>query len=151
VIFFADTSALVKRYVKESGSQYVRNLIATANNFFYQSFLTPLEISSAFYRRHRMKELSPEELTSALQAYTDHSHKEYVLVPYSEALSNTAGTLLARHPLRTLDAIQLAAALSLQSTFPPDASPLTFVSADDRLIAIARLENLLTENPNSHS
>ncbi len=150
MIFFTDTSALVKRYINETGSQYVRDLITTADNFFYQSFLTPLEITSALYRRHRMNELSSEELTVALQAYTDHSHKEYVLVPYSEALSNTAGTLLARHPLRTLDAIQLAAALTLQSTFPPDVSPLTFVSADDRLIAVARIESFQTENPNDH-
>ncbi len=124
MIYFVDTSALVKRYVNEAGSEYVRGLIATVENFFYQSLLTPLEITSAFYRRHRMNELSSEELTLALQAYVDHSHKEYILIPYSEVLLNTAGTLLARHPLRTLDAIQLAAALDLQSTFLQRPRPL---------------------------
>lgn len=150
MIFFADTSALVKRYIDEVGSVYIRDLMTTADHFFYQSFITSLEIASAFYRRHRMNELSSEELALALQTYAAHSHNEYLLIPYSEALLNTAGTLLARHPLRTLDAIQLAAALILQSTCPPDASPLTFVSADDRLIAVARLEKLLTDNPNMH-
>lgn len=150
MIFFIDTSALVKRYVNEVGSEYIRNLFVTSGYFFYQSFLTPLEVSSAFYRRQRMKELSSEELAVALQTYAVHSRSGYLLIPYSEALLNTAGTLVVRHPFRTLDAIQLAAALTLQSTFPPDASPLTFVSADDRLIAVARSENLLTDNPNSH-
>ncbi|MBS1252395.1 MAG: hypothetical protein MAG451_01434 [Anaerolineales bacterium] len=28
--------------------------------------------------------------------------------------------------------------------------PLTFVCADDRLIAVAQAEGLLTENPNAH-
>jgi predicted nucleic acid-binding protein len=150
VIYFVDTSALVKRYISEAGSEYIRGLLATADNFFYQSFLTPLEITSAFYRRRRMNELSSEELTVALQAYADHSHKEYILTPYSEVLLNTAGTLLARHPQRTLDAIQLAAALGLQRTFPAEASPLTSMSADNRLIAVARHENLQTDNPNNH-
>jgi predicted nucleic acid-binding protein len=150
VIYFADTSALVKRYVNEVGSGYVRNLVATADTIFYQSFLTPLEMTSTFYRRHRMHELSAEELTLVLQAYAGHSHKEYTLIPYSETLLNTAGTLIARHPLRALDALQLAAALSLRNTFPADAQPPTFLSADDRLIVVARHEHLLNDNPNAH-
>ena len=150
MIFFADTSALVKRYISETGSEYIRSLLATADNFFYQSFITSLEIASALYHRHRMNELSREELAVALQTYAVHSHTEYLLIPYSDTLLNRAGTLLAHHLLRSLDAIQLAAALTLQKTFPPDASPFTFLSADDRLLAIARLENLLTDNPNTH-
>ena len=150
MISFTDTSALVKRYVNEVGSEYIRHLFTTAGHFVYQSFLSPLEISSAFYRQQRMKELSSEELVVALQTYAVHSHSEYLLVPYSEALLNTAGTLVVRHPLRALDAIQLGAALTLQNTFPPDTSPLTFLSADDRLITVAQSENLLTDNPNAH-
>lgn len=150
MIYFVDTSALVKRYVDETGSGYVRNLVTVADHVFYQSFLSPLEISSAFYRRHRMGELSSEELTLALQAYVDHSHKEYILIPYSEALLNTAGTLLARYPLRTLDAIQFAAALSLRISLAEAALSLMFLSADERLLGIARQEQLLTDNPNDH-
>lgn len=105
MIVFADTSALVKRYVNEVGSEYIRNLFVTPGYFFYQSFLTPLEVSSAFHRRQRMKELSPEKLAVALQTYVVHSRSEYLLVPYSEALLDTAGTLVARHPLRALDTI----------------------------------------------
>lgn len=150
MIYFADTSALVKRYVEEIGAGYIRTLVTTPDTLLYQTFLTPLEITSAFYRRRRMNELSEEEVALALQTYRSHSHREYVLVPYSEALMSTAETLLARHPLRTLDAIQLAAALTLKSTFPVNDVPLTFLSADDRLIAVAQQEHLLTENPNSH-
>lgn len=149
MIYFADTSALVKRYITEIGSGYIRALVATPESTLYQTFLTPLEIVSAFYRRQRMKELSEEEVTLALQAYRAHSHQAYVLVPYSEVLMNTAETLLARYPLRPLDAIQLASALAVKSTFPMADTPLTFLSADDRLIAIAQQEHLLTENPNS--
>ena len=151
MIYFADTSALVKRYIDEVGSGYVRSLLVAPDHIFYQSFLTPLEITSTFYRQHRTHALSAEELTLVLQAYTTHSHEEYALIPYSEDLMNTAAALIARHPLRTLDAIQLAAALSLRAALPAGAPPIIFLSADDRLMAVARREHLLAENPNDHS
>jgi hypothetical protein len=88
VIFLADTSALVKRYVDETGSRYIRELMTTAAHFFYQSFIASLEIASVLYRRHRMNELSPEELPVAPQTYAIHSHKEYLLILYSDTLWN---------------------------------------------------------------
>ena len=80
MIYFADTSALVKRYIDEVGSGYVRSLLVAPDHIFYQSFLTPLEITSTFYRQHRTHALSAEELTLVLQAYTVHSHKEALRV-----------------------------------------------------------------------
>ena len=151
MIYFLDTSALLKRYVEEEGSQYIRQLLTRSDFSFHQSFLTPLEITSALYRRHRAGLLSNPELTQILNAYTAHTQDRYATILHSDQLMHLAATLLARHPLRSLDAIQLAAALTLQSTFPPNASPFTFVSADDRLLTVARLENLLADNPNTHS
>jgi len=150
MIYFLATSALLKRYVEEEGSAYIRLLLTRPDLSFHQSFLTPLEITSALYRRHREKLLSNPELTQILHAYTVHTQTRYGTVLHSNSLMQLAATLIARHPLRSLDAIQLAAALTLQSTFPPDGVPFSFVSADDRLLTVARLENLLTENPNSH-
>lgn len=150
MIYFLDTSALLKRYVEEKGSEHVRQLLTRPDLSFHQSFLTPLEMTSALYRRHRAGLLSNPELIQILNAYTAHTQDRYATILHSDRLMNLAAALIARRPLRTLDAIQLAAALTLQSTFPPDASPLTFVSADERLIAVARLENLLTDNPNTH-
>ena len=151
MIYFLDTSALLKRYVEEEGSEYIRQLLERPDLSFHQSFLTPLEMTSALYRRHRSGLLSNQELVQILNAYTTHTQDRYATILHSNSLMTLAASLIARHPLRTLDTIQLAAALTLQSTFPQDASPLTFVSADDRLIAVAQQEHLLAENPNNHS
>jgi predicted nucleic acid-binding protein len=150
MIYFLDTSALLKRYVEEEGSTYIRQLLTRPDLSFHQSFLTPLDMTSALYRRHRAGFLSNPELIQILNAYTAHTQDRYATILHSDKLMNLAATLIACHPLRSLEAIQLAAALTLQSTFPPNASPFTFVSADDRLLAIAQLENLLTDNPNAH-
>ena len=149
MIFFFDTSALVKRYLHEKGSARVRHLLQTADAIFYQTFVVPLEMTSAFYRQHRGGQMSVEELSFVLRSYGVHSHKEYLLVPYSESLINLAEALISRHPLRALDAVQLASALELRGALPVDAPPLIFVSADDRLVKTAGQEHLQVENPES--
>ena len=149
MIFFFDTSALVKRYLHEKGSVRVRRLLQTGDELFYQTFLTPLEITSACYRQHREGRLSSEELSLLLGSYAVHSHSDYLQVPYSESLIGTAGALVSRYPLRALDAIQLASALELRSALPADSPPFIFLSADDRLVRTARQEHLQVENPES--
>ena len=151
MIFFFDTSALVKRYLHEKGSVRARGLLQTSEAIFYQTFITPLEMISAFYRRHREGRLSAEELSFLLRSYAVHSRTDYLLVPYSESLIGLAGTLISRHPLRALDAIQLASALEVRSALPPAAPSVIFLSADDRLVRIADREHLQMENPESFS
>ena len=64
----------------------------------------------------------------------------------------TAARQLAdRNPLRAYDAVQLATAWLLNQDLLDSAqAPLTFISADDRLLDIAQSEGLLTANPNHH-
>jgi uncharacterized protein len=147
VIFVFDTSALIKRYLHEQGSARVRRLLQTGGAIFYQTFLTPVEMTSAFYRQHRDGQISIEELSLLLRSYAVHSRSEYLLVPCSESLTDLAVALISRHPLRALDALQLASALKLRNALPPSAPPLVFISADDRLVRTARQEHLQVENP----
>jgi len=151
VIFFLDTSALIKRYLHEKGSAYMRRLFHIGDAIFYQTFLAPLEMTSAFYRRHRGSQISIEELSFLLGSYAAHSHRDYLLIPHSESLMDMAEALISRHPLRSLDAIQLASALGLRNTLPANAPLLTFLSADDRLVTAARQEHLRALNPEKAS
>jgi predicted nucleic acid-binding protein len=147
VIYFLDTSALAKRYLTEQGSNRIRRLLANDDHGFYQTFLTPLELASALYRRLRSAEISQDELSVFLRAYVTHSHQDYLLVPYSDALMVRASALIAHHPLRALDAIQLASALDLKDSLPPEVLPIIFLSADDKLVTAARQEHIQAENP----
>lgn len=150
MIYFLDTSALVKRYVEEEGSAYIRQLLAYSQHSFHQSFLTPLETTSALYRRHRAGLLSTVELIQVLNAYTAHTRDQYATILHSDSLMTQSAALIAQHPLRALDAVQLAAVLSLRTLLAEDAPSLIFLSSDDRLLGIARQEQLLTDNPNDH-
>ena len=147
MIYFLDTSALAKRYLSERGSNRLRRLLDRKEDIFYQTFLTPLEVASALYRRLRSREISPAELSFLLRAYVAHCHEDYLLLPYSGALMDRASALIARHALRALDALQLASALELRDSLPAEAHPLAFLSADDRLLEAAREEHFQDENP----
>jgi predicted nucleic acid-binding protein len=147
VIYFLDTSALAKRYLTEKGSVRIRRLLQRKEHVFYQSFLTPLEVASALYRRLRSNDISPDELSLLLRAYVTHSHQDYLLIPYTDALCNRASALVARHVLRALDSLQLASALELRDRLATERLTLNFLSADDRLLEAARQEHLPAENP----
>jgi len=147
VIYFLDTSALAKRYLAERGSSRIRRLLAGTADVFYQTFIAPIEFTSAVYRRFRDAQLTADEAALLLRAYAAHSHEDYLLVPYSDSVMTSAARLLARHPLRTLDAVQLAAALELRDGLPLEELPLCFVASDDRLLDAARQEHLQVVNP----
>lgn len=147
MIYFLDTSALAKRYLTESGSRQIRRLLDGKADVFYQTFIAPIEFSSALYRRLRAQELTDDEVAFLLRSYVAHSQQEYLLVPYSDALMERSATLVAHHALRTLDAVQLASALELRDILPLGDLPLSFIAADDRLLNAARQEHLQVINP----
>ena len=78
-------------------------------------------------------------------------HIRYHIVDVAPVTIDASCQLANKHPLRAYDAVQLATAcLANQGLLGAGKPPLTFVCADDRLISIAQIEGLLTENPNRH-
>lgn len=76
---------------------------------------------------------------------------EFQVIEVTERLVQMAMTLAETRALRGYDAVQLAAALEVQSERSVlQLSALTFICADDRLSAAAATEGLLVENPNLH-
>ncbi len=66
-VYFFDSSALVKRHVSESGSDWVRSLTrAKAAHTLYIARITAVEIISAITRRQRGGSLSPAQAGAIL-------------------------------------------------------------------------------------
>jgi len=73
----------------------------------------------------------------------------YRLIAVDLPLVDLASDLTKRQKLRGYDAIQLAAALTLNEILiKEDIAPLTFISADNDLLQAAANEGLNTDNPN---
>lgn len=150
--YFLDTSALVKRYVAETGSNWIKSITdsATGNDVAIAQ-ITWVEALSALSRRRREGSLSVDDFDLVLQGFREDFENQYRVIEVDRSLIETAGQLVIQYPLRAYDAVQLASALRVESLFTsiPDIE-LVFVTADDRLINIAQTEGLFTDNPNNY-
>lgn len=151
-IAYFDTSALLKQYVSEVGSGWVNALLSFSSPpAVFTSHLTVIEATCAFARRLREGTLSSTDHAKLLSAFNYDVTYKYNIVDVMPVTIDTACQLANKHPLRAYDAVQLATAwLTNQTLVRVDRSPLTFISADDRLINVAVAEGLLTDNPNRH-
>jgi len=129
---YFDTSALIKRYVDEAGRREVLQLLRRHDGV--TSALLPVELRSALRRRVSEGTLDKERVPEILKRFaTDRAFWAFVEV--TRDVLATAETLVARHPLRTLDAIHVASAQLFAARIT--ASELIFVSADARQAAAA--------------
>lgn len=143
-MLFFDTSALVKRYADEQGTKSVDQLIETADCPIVISSLSVIEIASAFRRKYNRGEISEQKRDGLLASFFEEATERFTIVPIDESSFEDAFDLVLEDDLRTLDSAQLAAALEL----PPSNPEITFVCADEKLVAVASRHGLSTTNPN---
>jgi predicted nucleic acid-binding protein len=150
--YYLDASALVKRYLNEPGSVWVRTLLAPPqSDLLFTSRMTIIEVTSAFARRVREGSLTTTEFAAAENAFRSDCLHDYQIMPPTVEVVDLSCSLLKRHPLRAYDATHLASALSAQKFLLMEGQPaLVFLSADDRLTNAAGVEGLATDNPNKH-
>jgi len=148
-VLYQDTSALVKRYLVEVGSTWIRGLnFPSAGNIIIISDLTAVEFFSTLGRRQREGTLTPTAALVLQNSFLIHSEREYLSVSLEKAVLDQARLLITRYPLRSLDAIQLASAIEAANLLR---EAITFVSGDNNLLNAAASEGFLTDNPNLHT
>jgi predicted nucleic acid-binding protein len=148
--FFLDSSAIAKRYIAEAGSPWIESLSAS-QVIIAPAQISVVEVAAALAAKRRNNHMDSAEYEEALDDFLSDLER-YSLVAVDSALINRAIQLTHRQKLRGCDAIQLACALALhQALLNADLPGISFVCADDDLLAAASAEGLATENPNLHS
>ncbi len=114
---FLDSSALVKRYADESGS----DLVQAVPPPLIVSDLAAVEVPAALWRKHRVGQISASDAQILSRRFlTDidatSSQSDAVLIEAGKDILRDAVSLVARHPLRADDAVQLASALAAVRT-----------------------------------
>lgn len=147
--YFIDSSALVKRYVAERGSGWVKALaLPTAGNRIYVSRVTSVEVVSAVARRSKAGNITSQDAMATIARFLHHVRSEYQLIELSPELTDDAIRLAEMHALRAYDAIQLAAALAVRQVRARLGAPdLVLVSADLELNSAAAIEGLTVIDP----
>jgi len=150
--FYLDASALVKRYLAETGTAWVESLCADdTNNAIAIARFGLVETAAAFAAKRRGQFITDNEYESALGNLLRDAGERYRLIAVGQTVIDNAIQLTRHQKLRGYDAIHLASALALNKPLMGYGLPLlTFVAADDNLLAAARSEGLISENPNDH-
>ena len=150
--YFFDSSALVKNYVQETGTAWVRALIAAKpTNEVITALVTGPEIVAALTRRVRIGLTTQTDATTAINAFRYDFQAQYKPISISPNIVLQAMTLAERHGLRGYDSIQLACAVTINAgLIVGSLMPPTFISADAALNEAATSEGLLVDNPNNH-
>ena len=150
--FFCDSSAIVKRYVNEAGSNFVDNLAdLKSGNVVLLARITRVEVVSAIARRLKNGSITTADAQSAVAAFQHDLTNNYFTVEITPVLLSSAMSLATKHALRGYDAVQLAAASEANDErIANGLSPLTLVSADTDLNTAAQSEGLNVENPNNY-
>lgn len=132
---FWDSSAVVACLVPEPRSADVSSLLRSDGEIVLW-WTSPVECQSALYRQQRDSRLSMPALSDALRRLIALVQAADFVLPTTR-VRDRAARLLAAHPLRAADALQLAAALVWCDEAPQGDH---FVCLDPRLTDAARRE-----------
>jgi hypothetical protein len=144
--YYLETSALVKLYVRESGTERVLALAnRTSENRLAILGLTQVELRSAVRRRERNGEIPPLVATQLLETFKRHLETRFVCQTINDFVLDVASAIVDRHALRAYDAVQLAGYVALRVSAGTDVP--VFVCSDQALLEAARLEGIPILDP----
>ncbi len=140
-IYF-DTSALVKEFVNEEGSdtikQFVKTAISEESSNFLTAAVTQAESEAAFAAMRRNRELTQPKYEEVLQRF-EKRWRVFSIVEVSSLLIDISGSIARNHKIKGCDAFQVASALVGQANL--------VVSTDRDLNQAAKNEGLQVWNP----
>jgi len=128
LICYLDTSALVKLYVQEQGSEIVRELVDKASLVATSKVAYP-EARAALARGLRDGYLEEKDYRQAVAALQNDWLK-CLVIEVSDSLVLLAGELAEKYCLRGFDAVHLASAITLKTQVKKSIVAACF---DDRL------------------
>ncbi len=139
--YFLDTSALVKRYHSEKGTEAIDRIFSENDKAIVISSICITEMVSALSRKKEEKAISKEDLDAALSRFFQDAIKDFLILELDDGHIKDSIVLVLKRNLRTLDALQLAVAIGLKDVNP------VFVCADKKLVSVAEKEGLKAINP----
>ncbi len=139
--YFLDTSALVKRYHSEKGTDKIDKIFSEDDRAIVISSISLTEMVSALNRKKEDKIISKEDLEITLSKFFHDAIRDFLVIELDGEHIKGSIMLVLKRNIRTLDSLQLAIALSLKEL------EVTFVCADKKLVSVAEKEGLQTINP----
>src|SRR4051794_20941517 len=113
--YYFDTSALVKYYVTEPGSTWVRQLIEELNSetsrpshIILVAEITRVEVAAGLAVIERIGRIGRTARKREYGRFISHLAHRYAIIPLSTDDFEKAADLTQQYPLKAYDAVQLA-------------------------------------------
>jgi predicted nucleic acid-binding protein len=146
-VFYLDTSALVKRYRTEQGTDVVEQLLANPlpEDRFFISFLSIIELTSGILRLLKGGQLREDTANEILAGFRRDVRELFRVWPLNDEAAVDALTAVEEHRLRSTDAMHLATAQKIASLAP--GARVVMVSSDRELLDASAAAGLITLDP----
>ena len=152
-IYFCDTSAIIKLYHAELGTDCMESIFGDNQCAFMISELTLVEFDSSVAKKVRTGNITDSAKNEAIKNFKKDCQDRFLVNPLDLGIIRSARKLINKYgnklSIRTLDALQLGSCLVEEQ------EGLHFVCADSRLNKICKLEGVsqltrkqLTAKPN---
>lgn len=144
--YYVDTSALMKRYRTEAGTDVVNELFAGArpDDLFLTSQLTIVEVEAVAARALKARIFNRRTYGVLLSLFAQDLSHYLTVIPVSPGLVSNSVEVARSYGLRAADCIHLATALQAQDI---TSSPTRFVGSDSELYRVAQSAGLESLNP----
>jgi len=144
-VYYLDTSALVKLYVQEAGTERMLRLANPSGGHTLAILgLTRIEFRAAVRKRERAGDVARDTADQLITSMEGHLASIYLVQPLTDLVVEEAAALLDRHALRAYDAVQLAGCALLRARMGEQA---TFVCSDRKLAKAAQDEGMAVLDP----
>jgi predicted nucleic acid-binding protein len=139
MILYLDTSALLKKYYKEVGSEEIIESWKAATEIAISS-IAYAETMASFHRKRREKQTPPKASSPVFESF-QKDWESFIRIEVTDNLNESIKRISAAYPLRGFDAIHLASALLINERVPEG---FLFACFDKILLKAAQGEGLET-------
>ena len=129
--YFLDTSALVKRYHLEVGTDVIDEIFDSVDRVIVISNISISEFVSTINRKKNEKEITQDDLELVLSKFYADIMEHLTVIGIDDSHTISSLELILKHNLKALDSLQLAIALELSDL------DIIFVGADSKLCEAA--------------
>jgi len=140
--YYFDSSALIKRFIEEKGSDRVEKLFQKADNIF-TSTVTEIECLSVLKRLFVDDLITPKDLKT-IKNELELDFNSYKIIPLDLGLKASCRKIIEKYQIRSLDSIQLASAIRAKNQIDH------FVASDKNLLKVAKMEGFAILDPNQN-
>ena len=153
--FYFDASALVKRYIPETGSGEVNFIFAhVSRERLICLAIGAAEVFSICVRKRNDGRITSHQFEQAvgyLSREVIDIESGFETISAHNSLIWSSTDLMDRHSINSVDAILLRSALDVAASFRHGNDQLVLVASDQRLLRAAREEGLPIFNPETDS